>query len=388
MKIRAFITHKLSEHYSDCQDRFCINSDNHAIAVSDGVSQSIFPDYWAEILSSFYAENGHCSNEDRKNLCNDWLKKVKGFINTEKRRGKNPWRLQDCIDTQNGAGATLCGMQFKDAENWVGHVLGDTCIIEINTISKELIKIHTSEEKPFDCYPDYYGSFPDKEGRGQIKEIKGKLSEGHCLLLVSDPFSEFLSNHKEDCCQWLNRILELKGHEDFCSLVDDWRHEGLHNDDSTLCIIESDGSMDFNIKHEDKISALIEKEESSIVSTTKKSSSDEDRAKTVLPKEKEEEEKVDEAQNSTIPEEAPKQPSTEEIMSKMADDFSREFSSRIESTIENAKRSKHYPAKKRKQRVNKTTSIIGLCEIRNLGKEATEIFKEYIAKFCRLLTKE
>lgn len=47
MKIRAFITHKLSEHYSECQDRFCINRDNHAIAVSDGMSQSVFPDYWA-----------------------------------------------------------------------------------------------------------------------------------------------------------------------------------------------------------------------------------------------------------------------------------------------------------------------------------------------------
>ena len=43
MKIRAFITHKLREHYSECQDRFCINSDNHAIAVSDGMSQSVFP---------------------------------------------------------------------------------------------------------------------------------------------------------------------------------------------------------------------------------------------------------------------------------------------------------------------------------------------------------
>lgn len=66
MKIRAFITHKLKENYSECQDRFCINSDSHTIAVSDGMSQSVFPDYWAEILSSFYATNGHCTDEDRK----------------------------------------------------------------------------------------------------------------------------------------------------------------------------------------------------------------------------------------------------------------------------------------------------------------------------------
>ena len=173
MKIRAFITHKLRKHYSECQDRFCINSDNHAIAVSDGMSQSVFPDYWAEILSSFYAKNGHCTNEDRKELCNDWLKKVVDFISEEIHNGKNPWRLQNCIDAQNGAGATLCGIQFIDAEKWIGHVLGDTCIIEVDITGKEPIKILTSEKKAFDSYPDYYESFPNKEGRGQIEEFKG-----------------------------------------------------------------------------------------------------------------------------------------------------------------------------------------------------------------------
>lgn len=67
MKIRAFITHKLREHYSECQDRFCINSDNHAIAVSDGMSQSVFPDYWAEILSSFYAKMDIAPMKTEKN---------------------------------------------------------------------------------------------------------------------------------------------------------------------------------------------------------------------------------------------------------------------------------------------------------------------------------
>ena len=260
MKIRAFITHKLKEHYSECQDRFCINCGNHAIAVSDGMSQSVFSDYWAEILSSFYAKNGHCTNEDRKELCNDWLRKVEDFINEEIHNGKKTWRLQNCIDAQNGAGATLCGIQFKDAKKWVGHVLGDTCIIEVDMTGKEPIKILTSEKKAFDSYPDYYESFPNKEGRGQIEEFEGVLSDGHCLLLVSDPFSEFLSKHKEHCSQWLTRILELKGHEDYCSLVDDWRQEGLHNDDSTLCIIEPNGSMDFYIEKADDIHSLIKGE--------------------------------------------------------------------------------------------------------------------------------
>ena len=50
MDIRAFITHKKAETFSDCQDRFSINSDTKSVAVSDGMSQSFFQKIWAEIL--------------------------------------------------------------------------------------------------------------------------------------------------------------------------------------------------------------------------------------------------------------------------------------------------------------------------------------------------
>lgn len=379
MKIRAFITHKLSEHYSECQDRFCINRDNHAIAVSDGMSQSVFPDYWAEILSSFYANNGHCTNDDRKRLCSEWLKKVEDFISSEIQKGKNPWRLQNCIKSQNGAGATLCGIKFTDAENWVGHVLGDTCIIDVDLKGKYTIKIHTSEDKAFDSYPDYYESFPNKEGRGQIKEFTGKLSEGHCLLLVSDPFSEFLYANKENCKLWLKKILELNGHENFCSLIDDWRQSGLHNDDSTLCIIEPDGSMDFNIEQEDDISTLIENEMHITESISKISTSEESLATTTQIEEK----KVNYQKEMAKSKDGDKQPSIEEEKQKIIKDFETYANSRCESIID--KRSESYPIKKRQ--VTKATSI-GSNEIRNFCKELVDKCKECIDKSFRMLIEE
>lgn len=383
MKIRAFITHKLREHYSECQDRFCINSDNHAIAVSDGMSQSVFPDYWAEILSSFYAKNGHCTNEDRKELCNDWLKKVVDFISEEIHNGKNPWRLQNCIDAQNGAGATLCGIQFIDAEKWIGHVLGDTCIIEVDITGKEPIKILTSEKKAFDSYPDYYESFPNKEGRGQIEEFKGNLSDGHCLLLVSDPFSEFLSNHKEHCSQWLTRILELKGHEDYCSLVDDWRQKGLHNDDSTLCIIEPDGSMDFHIEQEDDITSLIEKEVAQAENNNITTSTSESSTMVVLSNESK---KADSSNFPSNQEITIKRHSLEEEKQRLKNDIEKFASNRCESIIGNAKRTNLYPAKKKKQATRATS--IGTTEIRNFCKELVAKCKECIDKSFRMLIEE
>ena len=259
MKIRSFITHKLCEHYADCQDRFSINIDNRIIAVSDGMSQSIFPDYWAELLANQYANEGHCNEEDRVRLCSNWLQRVEEYRDEQIRHGKNPWKLNNFLSAHKGAGATICGVRFENATDWKGDVLGDSCIIEVD-IENYTINILSSEEKAFDYYPDYYDSFPEKKGRGIIKSFSGEICPNKLLLLVSDPFSEFIDKNKTDCKDYIQQILQLCSHSNFCTLVDDWREKGMHNDDSTLCIIEFDNRLEFNIEYQDDISFLIQKE--------------------------------------------------------------------------------------------------------------------------------
>ena len=265
MKIRSFITHKLGEQYSDCQDRFSISEDNHAIAVSDGMSQSIFPQFWAEILSDYYVQNGHCSDDDRKNLCSEWLERVLAFKMEEEAKGRDLWRLQNHLIEKKGAGATLCGIVFENEKKWHGDVLGDSCIIEVDLKGEAPLHFFSSEEKPFDSYPDYYDSFPEKQGRGEITSVEGEISEEKSLLLVTDAFSDYFYRHPESGSEWIKKVFELTTHDDFCSLIDEWRQNGLHDDDSTLCIIEFDGVLDFNVLHADDIKSLILLEQESTV---------------------------------------------------------------------------------------------------------------------------
>ena len=257
MKVRAFITHKLSEHYADCQDRFCINVDNRTIAVSDGMSQSIFPEYWAELLSEHYALHGHCTEEDRKELCAKWLCKVNGYLEEQVNIGKNPWRLKNNIASRIGAGATICGVRFENATNWKGDVLGDSCIIEVN-VKDWTARILSSEDKAFDSHPDYYDSFPEKQGVGEIKEFNGTIGPNDILLLVSDPFSEYFAKYKDNCRELIEQILAIEKHDEFCSLVDKWRDNGMHNDDSTLCIVEFDNDINLHTVYKDEIQDLID----------------------------------------------------------------------------------------------------------------------------------
>lgn len=259
MKIKAYITHKQCERNADCQDRFCINKENRTIAVSDGMSQSIFQEYWAELLVKYYADNGHCSEEDRRTLCDKWLQRVESYKAEQEANGRNLWRLKNCIAERSGAGATICGVQFTNATDWKGEVLGDSCIVKVD-MKKWTMELLSSEEKAFDNHPDYYDSFPEKKGSGTVKHFEGKISHDDLLLLVSDPFSDFFLTHRTDCKKFIDQILLLNSHDDFCRLVDNWREQGMHNDDSTLCVIEFDNCPDFNISYQDSIEKLIDEE--------------------------------------------------------------------------------------------------------------------------------
>lgn len=256
MKIRAFITQHKAEKISECQDRFAVNQEARIVAVSDGVSQSIFPDIWADLLVKHYTKTGRLSNEDRIGLCNQWKSSVLKFIDNEKAHGNNPWRAESNLAEGISAGATLCGLRFNGKFHWICDVLGDSCLIKYN--ADKSIEIISSEEKAFDTYPDYLDSNPIKKGRGEFRRFEGELSKGDRLLLVSDPFSDYFYNLKEESQCYLNELLSISSHEEYIDLVSRWREQGMHNDDSTAVIIEWDDSSEFHMSYIDDIEDLIE----------------------------------------------------------------------------------------------------------------------------------
>lgn len=274
MVIRGFITHKFKEGYADCQDRFGINPNTKSIAVSDGMGSTWQQKIWAQLLvDSFIDSKDWLPDIDSiKPLCKLWREKVLGFIQQlvdsptdNLSQGKQNLlkaqiiRNKNCLALRRSAGATFVGIRF-DENKWSGSVLGDSCLIEWNGIDA---KFHTSQDvEAFDSYPDYFDSDETKEGKGTPKAISGHLDTGSYLLLVSDPFSDFLFEHNKqgDIADYIKKILDISSHDDYETLVEDWRKEGMHNDDTTLVIIENDGSDNFSILEIDDINVLIAKE--------------------------------------------------------------------------------------------------------------------------------
>lgn len=262
MLISAFITHKKAETFKDCEDRFSVNPDTKSIAVSDGVSQSIFQKIWAEQLVKTYTSNTEWVPNivSVRELTPQWRKKVDEYIENEKIQGRTPWRAENSINEGRSAGATILGLRCNDKKYWTYDVLGDSCLIRIKDNHIEEI-ISSESNKDFDNYTDYYDSDPKKLGKGTLRSESRNWSAGEVLLLVSDPFSDFLSKKRgtEDEPVLITKLLGINSHNEFESLVTAWRENGMHNDDSTLIIVKQDGSPDFHFAADciDDIESLI-----------------------------------------------------------------------------------------------------------------------------------
>ena len=263
MVIRAFITHKLAEQFADCQDRFGVNPDTKSIAVSDGMGSTWQQKIWAQLLVDTYTnKDWNPSAESIKPLCKDWKSMVYDFIQ-ELKNVKAPenviYRNERNYKDGRSAGATFVGIRFNGKE-WKGSVLGDSCLITWD--GSDAIFYTSQDTDAFDSYPDYFDSNPLKDGKGRPKSIEGTLKDGTILFLVSDPFSEFMLEHSKqgDIAKYVQQLLSLASHDDFEALVDEWRKEGMHNDDTTLLIIKDDDSDVLTISYADNIEEMVNNE--------------------------------------------------------------------------------------------------------------------------------
>lgn len=242
MRARAFITPKGSESESDCQDRFSINAATGSVAVSDGMSQSLFPKYWAEILAQQYTSDRDWfpSRENVAALAPQWREKVERRLEEMRNRGLSTWRTENMLADGMSAGATLVGVR-SSGSRWECDVLGDSCLVVARDGKIENV-LSSMDTTVFGNYPDYFDSDPAKTGKGVVASFDGKWEIGLTLLLVSDPLAAYLSSvrgtGKEAIC--LKELLCVESADEFSILVDYWRQDGMHDDDTTMVVVTND----------------------------------------------------------------------------------------------------------------------------------------------------
>ena len=242
MRARAFITQKQAETEADCQDRFSINAATGSVAVSDGMSQSLFPKYWAELLADRYTseKDWFPSRENVRALAPFWRERVEQRMEQMRSAGMDPWRSEGMLADGASAGATLVGLRTGPANAWRCDVLGDSCLVEVE--GTRIKEIYSSMDH-FDNYPDYFDSNPANPGKGEVRTVTGSWNRPDCtkttLLLVTDALGAFLSSIKGTAEETIRieELLRVESADEFNILVDYWRKDGMHNDDTTLIIV-------------------------------------------------------------------------------------------------------------------------------------------------------
>lgn len=261
MRVQAHIYHKRAERYSDCQDYFGIDHQNNRIAVSDGMSQSVYPQWWAEILVKAYLDKGAipASSEELQVYQDVWQDRVQKEIAKRESEGRNPWRLKDLFAEKSGAGATLCGFTWSD-DSWGFECIGDSSLIVIN--EDYTARILSSQDGAFGNHPDYLDSF--QNGRGEVKSFNDSFKSIKALLIVTDPFSDLFQKYQSDKEFIKDRLSDLHAisdHKSYCELVELWRDQyDMHNDDSTVVLISDFSCPEYNPGHIDNLEKLCEEE--------------------------------------------------------------------------------------------------------------------------------
>jgi serine/threonine protein phosphatase PrpC len=237
MKAMGFIVQKRAESEADCQDRFSINTATGSVAVSDGMSQSLFPKYWAEILADRYTSERDWfpSRENVQALTPLWKERVDARLDEMRSDGLSTWRAENMLAEGFSAGATLVGLRILSNNHFVCDVLGDSClVILMNGRIKQICS--SMDDTAFGCYPDYYDSDPQKSGKGEVKTFEGEIGTGMQFLLVSDPLAEFIASFRNSWREniLVKELLSVESREEFEILVGYWRQDGMHNDDTTM----------------------------------------------------------------------------------------------------------------------------------------------------------
>jgi len=265
MVIRAFLTHKLAESYKDCQDSFDILVHNKAIAIADGISQSIFPKIWADLLTHHFVRNpsDQFLKEDVvEPIRNEWNEQV-ADVRSEKERQNDPylWKLDENLASGRSAGATFLGLKFE-GNKWSCQVLGDSCLVAVSA-NNEITEIISSknEGEAFDNYPDYIDSSKLLSIKGEPKSFSGELFVSEKLFLVTDALSDYLfGKQEENDFAVVDALMKIQDQVEFEEIVCALRREGMTNDDTTLVIVENDGMEIWSVPFLTDLQYLIKKE--------------------------------------------------------------------------------------------------------------------------------
>lgn len=269
VKISAFkVASTDKKTITKCQDSFSVNMNPLTFAVADGVSQSFYPEIWAEILTENYVKS-----PDDFFLTDDSGNKIpaselsKSFEEKfQKKYESLPQQQKKIVDLnrkkkQNPA-ATFVGVRIDDTNVKIEYI-GDSVLFYIDktgNISKVCSMPQGEEGKiHFGNRPQYL-TLDAQNQNGVVKTEELPLAEG-TIFVMTDALAEWFDNLDDFRETGIEKLKGLSSHNQFAEYVSELRKKSnLKDDDTTLLIAEitanENNAITCIVKHIDDINSL------------------------------------------------------------------------------------------------------------------------------------
>lgn len=250
--IKGFVYHKVEERYTSCQDRLFCDTTKNFFAVSDGVSSSFSPGYYAKMITQYQdgSDSVRIDTNDAKVIGDRWRNHFQELLDCGK-LGKN-----STVRFKRGdePSATYVRLAFDKNKNWRAVVLGDCTLIHLRktTDGFDIMHVMSSgakyQENGFNYVEGYkYYNFDDAPDQltfaGDFLQnqsiFEDALKEGDMFLMLTDGISKWVLYDPKKTQQRLSILInDINCQFSFKKLVEDEvNHNRMSNDDSTMLFV-------------------------------------------------------------------------------------------------------------------------------------------------------
>ena len=243
----GFQTHKPKETPADCADAWWASEDCRRVAVSDGVTRSLYPGGFAEDIVYWFCEKDSAIIPD----CEAWLAPVrerwleaagKRVAKLGRRRDPAFINNRERLQSRVPGAATFAGVEFSPGQGTAKiTIVGDSCLfIFADGSLAEALPYGSSAE--FDNQPK---AFLSHAGQGAVEPLFREQpmlppdAMGAHYVLATDALAKWIFEKLEGGEDVLPMLLALKTEKDFLAFVDTERERDNRalNDDITLVIV-------------------------------------------------------------------------------------------------------------------------------------------------------
>lgn len=240
LKIRSFKTPKLGLSEKECEDSYALSnpkSETVRIAVTDGATESLFSNVWADLLAQTYIDKGSDFLNDLQSisdhLVNQATERIKQMPDTRH------WFMYEKLE--RGSHATFAGIEFYNDDKIKILTIGDSCVFWRYKHDGRFEMLPELSPEDFGVFPASICNLPQTWKTLPQKEISKELTSTNVsqIIICTDSLACWLAKKLISEPSAWEELFTISDCTNFTNFFTNLREKKeMRNDDITLVLID------------------------------------------------------------------------------------------------------------------------------------------------------